>query len=130
MTCSNCIALRAKVERLELELGHRRRHGEIGAVMTAFNLTAQPAKMVLALYRANGRPVSHDALLDEIVTASGADVIRVLISRVRASGLDIITHSRVGYALAPAGLSRVLAALEPVALQPVRGDPSDPGDVV
>lgn len=127
MTCASCQALRERVRVLERELGVRRRTGEIGAVMSAFGLTATQARLLLRLYAAGGRAVAFDVLIREVST-TGRDSLKTFIHQMRlVVGADAICSFRdIGYGLSIPMVSRVLAALQPLELQDVRGLTEEP----
>lgn len=111
-----------QIERLERELGIRRGDQEIAAVMTRLGVTATHARVLLRLYAAGGRPITHDSLMDVLSTDS-RDNLKTVICRIRAIvGKEVIGYvDTVGYHLTAPGLARVLAAIQPVEMQDVRG---------
>jgi DNA-binding response OmpR family regulator len=119
MSCHHCERKDAEIARLVRELDVRRRDGEIGALMSRFGMTAAEAKVVLLLYRGNGRIVGHDSLLD-IIDSNSPESLKVIISRAREKlGQNAAIHNEygVGYALNATACSRVMAALEPPEMQ-------------
>lgn len=123
MRCANCEALRAQVGRLERELGLRQKDGEIAALMRAFDVSSSGARVLLALNAAKGQPVTTERLLHTSGFTEGS--LRSTIHRMRsASGLPadaVEALKRLGYRLTPAGLSAVLAAIQPPEIQDARG---------
>ena len=129
MSCPHCDRLRISVDmqaeeirRLKRELGIRRKSGEIGAVMVAFGVTAVPARILLDLYAAKGRAVTHQALGAHMDPDSLLKTLDTHIHRIRkAMGHEAIeTLKEHGYRLTAPGMSRMLAALEPPEMQDAR----------
>jgi DNA-binding response OmpR family regulator len=119
VACPHCERKDEQIARLLRELDVRRRDGEIGAIMSRFNMTAAEAKVILMLYRANGRIVGHDSLLD-IIDSNSPESLKVIICRAREKlGQNAAIHNEygVGYALNTTACSRVMAALEPPEMQ-------------
>lgn len=122
-SCPRCAALSEKVAKLERELAVRQRDGEIGALMSAFDIGATNARLLYALYRGGGRVVSHQTLRSLIAGDSHSNAVKVHVFRLKAAlGEDAIEPYRgIGYGLTMHGMSRCLAALEPPEMQRVAG---------
>lgn len=120
MVCLHCEALQKRVERLEKELGIRRYDQEIAALVTRLEVSAVGARIMLRLYAAGGKMVTNDALMT-VSSTNSYDTMKVQICRLRKLlGEDVLETGPNGtacYRLTANGLSRVLAALEPVLLQ-------------
>lgn len=121
MTCANCAALRAKVERLEREVKVVRAAGDIQMVMQRLGTTAPQTRWLLRLYEAGGRALSTATLAAEVSYGSERDM-KSYVFRIRAQvGEGFVENVKgVGYRLTPEGLSRIMAALEPVEMQDAR----------
>jgi two-component system, OmpR family, response regulator len=122
MSCPHCERLREENRLMARELGLRRRDGEIGAVMHRLGLTATQAKLMVLMYEAKGRVISHGNLISELPMDGDHKSLKTTVCRMRrvlGEGL-IDTRKGFGYALSPAGLSRVLGALRPPELQDAR----------
>lgn len=128
MTCSNCVALRDRVRILERELGVRRRDGAVAALIVRLGVTQMGALILMALYEANGRYVGKEALLAITLCASHIS-LKSQVCKVReivGAAAILTSQGRLdrpgcGYALAAPGMSLVMAAVEPLELQDVRG---------
>jgi len=128
VTCGNCEVLRARVHRLERELGLRRRDGAVAALIVRLGVTQMGALILLTLYEAKGRFVQKEHILETTLCANAAS-LRVQIKHIRAKLAPdtIITAAGqwrfpgAGYALSPAGRAAVLAALQPPEIQDERG---------
>jgi hypothetical protein len=113
---------RQVIQDLQRELGVRRRDGELGAIMQRLDVTATHARLLLTLYCAKGRVVGYDTLMAELSTPS-QETLKVNICRIqKIAGEGLIYNmERTGYGLTPMGCGRLMAALEPVEMQPERG---------
>ena len=122
MTCLNCERLQREVERLTREVSVRRATGEIGAVMNALGVTPLQARLLLRLYAAGGGGTFARAELMDELSAEDAVNVRVHVHNLRkVLGEESILCARnVGYSLSVPMMSRIMAALEPPILQPVR----------
>ena len=125
MACENCLALREKVDRLERELGIRTRAGEIGAIMDSLDVTGTQARMLLRLHTANGRWVGTTDFIDEGMCGS-RESVRSQFTHIRKIVGDKLFESQpgpcsLGYRMLTPGHARVLAAIQPVEMQDVRG---------
>lgn len=122
MACDHCTLLTARIDRLERELGIRRRDYEIAALVTRLEVTPTHARVLLRLYAAGGKPVSKDSVM-QVLTTDSDGALKVNIYQIRQKlGEDFIgTNVTLGYHLTAPGLSRVMAALQPVEMQDVRG---------
>lgn len=122
--CDCCALLRKRVEHLEKELGIRRRDQEIAAVVNRLEVSATRARLLLRLYAAGGKLVSKESLM-QVASSLSEGSMRTTICKIRSQlGDDVIISSpfgEKGYALTPKGLSLMLAAIEPVEVQEVRG---------
>lgn len=124
--CDRCEELEERVAWLESELGLqvsadlvdriRRGLGGIGQQSKA-NGTA---RLIAALYAANGRPMTRWQLLDAIPSRAGneernANIISVWVSFARKKLGPNAIHNAwdVGYRLTPEGMARISAILEP-----------------
>lgn len=131
MICSHCDFKDARIARLERELGIRRHDNEIAALMHRLEVSPTHARLLLRLYAANGKVVAKETLMGVLSTAS-EPTLKTTICRMRhLLGAEIInTDLTLGYHMTPVGLSMVLAALEPVALQEIREPSADVSDLV
>jgi DNA-binding response OmpR family regulator len=114
-------ALQEQNRELKSELGLRIRDGVIGSLMNRLDLYPKEALVLVMLYEAKGRMVRTENILD--FTRVETEVsLRTHISRLRSIlGKDAIqTFSNEGYGIAPPGVARVLAAIEPPAIQDPR----------
>lgn len=112
--CPNCAILRDKVARLERELGHRHRAGELAEIMTALNVGMATSIIVSILASANGEPVGIERLTNA-ANLTSVEVARSLISRarLRLGSTSIKCEYRLGYRMTPEGLAAFRAALQP-----------------
>jgi DNA-binding response OmpR family regulator len=128
MTCPRCAELEERIAYLESELGLQRDADQVGRIHDLMRRAgmpgstggrAQAAEMVMALYRAGGRPVTTWQLLDAVPSPSRADrgpnIVKVWVVVARkALGRDAIrTVWGKGYAITEAGIGRVKAILNP-----------------
>jgi DNA-binding response OmpR family regulator len=112
--CPHCFRMKEEIETLQRELGVRRRDGELGALMSKFNLTATQARMVHALYTAK-RAVSESTLADELPLDGGATAVKAHVHNVRQKigEAAILTITGIGYQLSPYGWTLAHGALHP-----------------
>lgn len=127
MTCPDCHAAHARLRELEARLGISRRLSAIGAVADTFGISPVRARLLIRLYQGGGKAVQAGALMDEIGSAS-YESFKVTVSNLRKDvGEDFIASNTgigrgSGYWLTPAGMSRMLAALERPEFQDVTGE--------
>ena len=120
--CQRCIELEEEVAYLRSELGLLADEDALLTLGRALGVSPVVARLVLALYRANGRLLTVTHLNDAVPSAKGRDeyisqsffASLVCLAR-RPLGRDAIeTAWARGYRLSPAGMARVAAILEPV----------------
>ena len=123
--CPNCVALRAKIHEMQLEMGQRVADGDLSVIAQRFGLRGAQGKLLLMLARAKGRPVRTSLLINTICgrEANGAENIKVYVSKVR----KVIGHEAIetmngrGYQL-----SKTFQAVMEEVLPPVVGPPPEP----
>jgi DNA-binding response OmpR family regulator len=124
MTCPDCAKLRARIAILEGDLNDLTlmltdpTADEHRAMKEAFGLQGNEASILLALYRAHGRCVSIENLLQarikDYAKHGGTDaVLKVYIVRIRKKvGKEAVANNwGVGYSITPEGITTVKAAL-------------------
>lgn len=125
MTAAERIAeLEEEVAYLRGELGLMKTADDVAKLRRAFRLTPQEAHLVLALYGAHGRPLSHYQLLERIPSIwrgehCSDNLTRVYVSKARKKlGIAdyIATLWGHGFCLTPAGMDLIKAALAPEAV--------------
>lgn len=126
--CVRCEELEERVAWLEGELGIQRVADHVLALRQVLDVALreqgaqrrgrnQSAELVMALYRANGRPLSRYQLLDAIPSPTGrerdAKIVDVWVCIARKGiGADAIENVwGRGYRLSQAGIARVAEAL-------------------
>ncbi len=121
MTCSNCVELREQLREAQRELGLRRRDGAIGALMHRLGVRPIHALLLIDMYEAKGRCISKDTLIENAAVKNECSLkTHVCLLRSIIGDDAIVTYPTRGYGLSPIGMSRVLAAPEPTALQDAR----------
>lgn len=108
--CPRCTDLERRIRQMEAERRRDRGVEIISALATRLNLTEQPARILAALYQANGRVLGRDFLLDEVlpvarVEVRGGKCLDVLIWNIRrTAGFSAIqTHPGLGYSITDLG---------------------------
>ena len=117
MTCPCCEIKDEEIRHLRRELGLRIADGEIGALMSRLGVSPTQARLLRVLYAAKGRTVGHGALIDELPMDGDQESLKSLVCRMRK--VIGAAHGH-GYALTAGGLSLVLGAIQPPALQDAR----------
>ena len=121
MPCDRCEELEERVKWLEGELGLQHSARESSVVGETFGLTPMETWFVLAIYKARGRPVDRNWLLDSRPYSKAfrseypsINMLRVYITKVRKGvGKDAIgTQWGVGYYMTPEGIAKIDAALK------------------
>jgi hypothetical protein len=114
--CQRCEELEEEVVYLRSEMGLQQNSADIAAIRMAFRVSPCSAKLLLALYRAKGRPVSPYQLLEAMPPRydrnDGRDpqMIAVLVSKIRkALGHDFIRTERTRGLHLPREAMNVLA---------------------
>lgn len=118
MACSNCDALRLKVERLEREMGLMRRNSDIAALMVRFGVSATQAALMLRMSGSPGALLSMEQMQAVTGSASTAGVQQVIADIRRAVGkVHIQFFKDLGYRLTPECRALILGALHPPELE-------------
>jgi DNA-binding response OmpR family regulator len=114
-------ALEEQNRELKSELGLRIRDGVIGSLMNRLGLYPKEALALIAIHEGRGRMVRTENIM-EFARIETEVSMRTHVSRLRSIlGKDAIqTFSNEGYGITPQGAAKVLAAIEPVAIQPPR----------
>jgi len=124
MTCPDCAKLRARIAVLEGNLNDLTlmltdpTADQQRALKEAYGLQGNEISILLALYRAHGRCVSIENLLQarvkDCAKNGGTDaILRVYVVRIRKKvGKGAVTNNwGVGYSITPEGITKVKAAL-------------------
>ncbi len=116
MACANCAALRERVREMERELGLRFDHHQNRLVAKTFGINPMGALILMMLYRAKGRYVSVDRILD-MTGIETVGSLRSHISKIRRTmgwavpAIPIHPGESSGYHLTPEGLTRIAMIL-------------------
>lgn len=121
MTCDHCDELRDRIAYLESKLGLRISLDEVAALNRGFALTGSEARVVLALYKANGRTVTvpqlEDALYgEEPVREREPTIVTVFLCKARKKlpGGFIRNEWGKGYWMPDQGRAQIAALLSPI----------------
>lgn len=117
--CSRCAELEARLRQIEAD-GRRERGVRLVAELASrLGLEDQPARVLAALYHANGRILSRNFLLDEVLPAGRVETrtnksLDIVVWKVRrVAGFDAIqTHPGHGYSITTLGRLVCEEALE------------------
>lgn len=106
-------ALREEVAQLRAALYGEMDAQALARVSITLGLTPQQTKLVACLWAHRGEMVRLQTLydlLDEECVTEVANLIKVIVNRVRGKGLEVVTHWGQGYSLAAASLPVVARA--------------------
>lgn len=114
MNCPHCEELQHELDMLRREVRGELDVASIGRFCADFGLSGTQARLLAALYCANGRVMSRHALEEATSTKGGyeSNTLSVMISKIR----DRIGHGSIetinglGYRLSEAGLALVSSA--------------------
>lgn len=122
MSCTRCEMLEGCLAIAEKELAFRGLDLRLAAIIVRLGVTDMQARILLRLYGAGGKPMPAFTVADVLRKDASPDAVRNHIMDIRKSlGEDWIITANGGYHLTAPALSQIMAALEPVDLQDVRG---------
>lgn len=112
--CPNCARLREEIAQLRRELAYEVDLERVEEVRVGFEISPQEAQVLMGLYHAKGRALSHDQMLDTVPARGGLEresgkIPAVYVSRLRrrlGEGIINTVWGR-GYRLTPEGVAVV-----------------------
>jgi DNA-binding response OmpR family regulator len=119
MSCSHCAELEARIRQMEADRRIERGRRVVAELASRLGLEDQPARVLAALFHANGRILSRDFLMDEVLPAGRVETrtsksLDIVVWKVRkVAGFDAVqTHPGRGYSITTLGCLICEEALE------------------
>ena len=121
VNCAHCEMLERQLAIAKKELSFRGLDMRLAAIIVRLGVTDMQARILLRLYEAGGKPVPAFTLADVLRKDASPDAVRNHVMAIRGSLGPHWIVTGEGYSLTAPALSQIMAALEPLELQDVRG---------